>query len=118
MISVGSGLMLFTAYQEYSKDSVYGVYDYIDYIVFFGSLIPLYGYAYKRHIFKRWLWLLLSALIIWSQWLRLVVYIFLGDSASLNYSEQAVGMVLVLPMFIAVILYTYGWSKHENHERA
>ncbi|PUB84511.1 MAG: hypothetical protein DBP02_08430 [gamma proteobacterium symbiont of Ctena orbiculata] len=110
---VGVPLMVFSGYRDYTAPYSLGIYDYLDYLVFFISLILLYGYAYNHKIFNRWAWWALAGVIVWTQFIRIAVYLLTVELSTEVYVQQTVGWAMVLPMHVAVFLYAYTWKDSD-----
>ncbi len=90
------------------------VAELVDYAVTIVGMIGLFGYAYRRTLWRRRIWMAWSAFLpAWDVVFGLWVYPRQnGTGIRIGYF---VGMLLILPNYLALIRYAYGsrdlWSE-------
>ena len=78
--------------------------DYIDAIFSLPSIVALYGWAWQKQILKRTVWLAYVPIFI-------VFDILFNVLAHGFDSNQRIGLIIVLPSYIAMLLYANKWDR-------
>jgi hypothetical protein len=87
------------------------VYDYIDLILSIISLVVLFCWAWHKKIFTRQVWILFAIVFIFYDVLYNLVLMNKVLSSTSNTAGEIVGLIITLPLYLAIILYAFKWKS-------